>query len=156
MKSSCHSLIHFLPLFCSCQVWRLDTISFFCSQAYILAGWRPETRLFTFDYCSAHFYQSQSQSQSYVTTNGQSASLSWNKAPIWSLWRDFYYCQTVVGFLMWSALSDERTSLPFTVIAGPHQRSYSLLPNTSYSHFAKTTQKIQHVLLTRPVCGAVA
>jgi hypothetical protein len=24
VKSSCHSLTHFLPLFCSCQFWRLD------------------------------------------------------------------------------------------------------------------------------------
>jgi hypothetical protein len=34
-----------------------------------------------------------SQSQSYVTTDGQSASLSWNKAPIWGLWPDLYYWQ---------------------------------------------------------------
>jgi hypothetical protein len=33
------------------------------------------------------------QSQSYVTTVGQSASLSWNKAPIWGLRPDLYYCQ---------------------------------------------------------------
>jgi hypothetical protein len=26
-----------------------------------------------------------SQSQSYITTDGQSASMSWNKAPIWNL-----------------------------------------------------------------------
>jgi hypothetical protein len=38
-----------------------------------------------------------SQSQSYVTTDGQPASLSWNKAPIWSLRPDLYYCQTVTG-----------------------------------------------------------
>jgi hypothetical protein len=49
------------------------------------------------------------QSQSYVTTDGQSASLSWNKAPIWGLRRDLYYCQTVTGLLMWVTLSDERT-----------------------------------------------
>jgi hypothetical protein len=35
--------------------------------------------------------QSQSQSQSYVTTEGQPASLSRNKAPICGLWPDFYY-----------------------------------------------------------------
>jgi hypothetical protein len=52
-------------------------------------------------------------SQSYVTTDGQSASLSWNKAPIWSLRPDFYYCQTIAGLLMWGALSDERTGLSF-------------------------------------------
>jgi hypothetical protein len=42
---------------------------------------------------------------------GQSASLSWNKAPIWGLGPDLYYCLTVTGFLMWGALSDERTGL---------------------------------------------
>jgi hypothetical protein len=35
------------------------------------------------------------QSQSYVTT-----SLSWNKAPIWGLRLDLYYCLTVTSFLM--------------------------------------------------------
>jgi hypothetical protein len=59
-----------------------------------------------------------SQSQSYVTTDGQSVSLSWSKAPIWGLRPDFYYCQTVAGWLMWGALSDERTGLPFTIAAG--------------------------------------
>jgi hypothetical protein len=36
-----------------------------------------------------------SESESYITTDGQSASLSWNKAPIWGLRPDFYYCQIV-------------------------------------------------------------
>jgi hypothetical protein len=31
-------------------------------------------------------------------TDGQSASLSWCKAPIWGLRPNFYYCQTVCGF----------------------------------------------------------
>jgi hypothetical protein len=66
-----------------------------------------------------------SVSQSYVTTDGQSASLSWNKAPIWGLRPDFYYCQTIAGLLMWNALSDERTGLSFTIVAGPRQRSHS-------------------------------
>jgi hypothetical protein len=52
-----------------------------------------------------------SQSQSYITTDGQSVSLSWCQAPIWGLRPDFYYCQTVAGLLMWDALSDERTGL---------------------------------------------
>jgi hypothetical protein len=52
-----------------------------------------------------------SQSQSYVTTDGQSASLSWNKTPIWGLRRDFYYCMTVAGLLMWGALCNKRTNL---------------------------------------------
>jgi hypothetical protein len=43
----------------------------------------------------------------------QSAGLSLNKAPIWALRPDLYYCQTVAGLLMWSALSGERVSLSF-------------------------------------------
>jgi hypothetical protein len=62
--------------------------------------------------------------ESYVTTDGQSASLSWNKAPIWGLRPDFI-CSTVAGLLMWGALSDERTGLSFTIAAGPRQRSHS-------------------------------
>jgi hypothetical protein len=37
---------------------------------------------------------------------------------------DFYYCQTVVGLLMWGALSDERTDLSFIISASPRQRSH--------------------------------
>jgi hypothetical protein len=44
-------------------------------------------------------------SESYLTTDGQSASLSWNKAPIWGLRPYFYYRRTVAGLLMWGALS---------------------------------------------------
>jgi hypothetical protein len=61
--------------------------------------------------------------ESYVTTDGQPACLSWNKAPIWGLRPDFYYCLTVAGLLIWGALSNERTGLPFTIAAGPRQRS---------------------------------
>jgi hypothetical protein len=43
----------------------------------------------------------------------QSASASWNKAPIWGLKPELYYCQTVAGLLMCGALSDERTGLSF-------------------------------------------
>jgi hypothetical protein len=58
-------------------------------------------------------------------TDGQSASLSWNKTPIWGLRPDFYYCQTVADLLMWGALSEERTGLSFTTVAGLRQRSHS-------------------------------
>jgi hypothetical protein len=58
-------------------------------------------------------------------TNGQSVSLSWNKAPIWDVRPDFYYCQTVGCLLTWGALSDEREGLSFTTAAGPRQRSHS-------------------------------
>jgi hypothetical protein len=55
------------------------------------------------------------QRQCYVTTDCQSASLSWNKAPIWGLRPDFYYYQTIVGLLMWGILSEKRTGLCFTM-----------------------------------------
>jgi hypothetical protein len=66
-----------------------------------------------------------SQSRRYVTTDGQSTSLSWNKAPIWDFWPDFYYCQTVAGLLMWCAFSDERMGLSFAISAGPLHHRYS-------------------------------
>jgi hypothetical protein len=65
-----------------------------------------------------------SQSQSYVTTDGQSASLSWCQAPIWGTIPDFCYCQTVAGLLMWGALSDQRMGLSFTIAGGPRQCSH--------------------------------
>jgi hypothetical protein len=67
------------------------------------------------------------ESESYVTTDGQSANLFWNKAPIWGLRPDFYYRRTLAGLLMWGALSDERTGLSFTIAAGRSQRSHSLV-----------------------------
>jgi hypothetical protein len=63
-------------------------------------------------------FESESESESYVTTDGHSASPSWNKASIWGLGPDFHYCQTFAGLLMWGALSDERTGVSFTTAAG--------------------------------------
>jgi hypothetical protein len=51
--------------------------------------------------------------------------VSWNKAPIWGLIPDLYYCLTVAGLLMWGALSDERTYLWFAIATGPRQRNNS-------------------------------
>jgi hypothetical protein len=47
-------------------------------------------------------------------TDSQSASLSWCRAPIQSLWPDFFLSLAIAGFLMWSTLSDERMGLQFT------------------------------------------
>jgi hypothetical protein len=67
------------------------------------------------------------ESESYVTTDGQPAGLSWDKAPIWGLRPDPYYCLTAAGLLIWGALSDERTGLSFTIAAGALQlQFYSL------------------------------
>jgi hypothetical protein len=84
----------------------------FCDMLHIVAG-------------NSKFAQIINESESYVTTDGQSASLSWNKVPIWGLRPDFYYCQIVAGLLMCGALSDDRTGLPFTIAAGARQRSHS-------------------------------
>jgi hypothetical protein len=65
-----------------------------------------------------------SQSQSYVTIDNQTASLSWYQAPIWGPRPGFYYCHTVAGLLMWGALCHEKTGLPFIIAAGPRQRSH--------------------------------
>jgi hypothetical protein len=70
-------------------------------------------------------YSALSESESYVTTDSQSASLSWNKAHIWGLRPDLYYCWTVAHLLMWDALSDERTGLSFIIASGTRQRSHS-------------------------------
>jgi hypothetical protein len=57
----------------------------------IIYVWKVENRMQTMDWCWRYL----SQSQSYVTTDGQSASLSWNEAPVYGLRPDLYYCQTV-------------------------------------------------------------
>jgi hypothetical protein len=49
------------------------------------------------------FQLNHSSESKYVTTESQSACLSWNKAPIWGLRPDLYYCLTVAGLLMWGA-----------------------------------------------------
>jgi hypothetical protein len=51
-----------------------------------------------------------SESESYVTTDGELASLSWNIAPISGL-------RPVAGLFIWGALSDEWTGLSFTIAA---------------------------------------
>jgi hypothetical protein len=73
-------------------------------------------------------------------TDGQSASLSWCQAPTRGLRSDIYYCQTVAGLLMWSDLSDERTGLPFTIAAGPRQRSHFWFENRG---------TVDHILLSQ-------
>jgi hypothetical protein len=59
----------------------------------------------------------QSQSQSYVTTYGQSASLSWCQAPNYGRSPDLYYCQAVVRLLLCGVVSDERTGRLILLLA---------------------------------------
>jgi hypothetical protein len=72
------------------------------------------------------------ESESSITTDGQLASLSWNRAPIGGLRPHFRYCQTVTGLLTWGALSDERTGPSFTIAADPRQHSHSRGPSPPY------------------------
>jgi hypothetical protein len=91
-----------------------------------------------------HAYHSATSPESYVTTDGQSASLSWIKTPIWGLRLHFYYCQAVADLLMWDAFSDERTGLSFTIAAGPRQRSHSRVrvPWDSRSYFTVSDSRL--------------
>jgi hypothetical protein len=82
------------------HLWREDG-SVFCTCCWSLPALRYETSLFVASYDSQchgwgirsrlHTGISAAESESYVTTNGQPASLSWNKAPIWSLRSDIHY-----------------------------------------------------------------
>jgi hypothetical protein len=84
------------------------------------------------------------QSQSYVTTNGQSASLSCCQAPIWNPRPYFRYCQTLMGFLMWGVLTDKRIGLSYTIAAGPHQHCHSRVrvPGDSLPYFTISDSRL--------------
>jgi hypothetical protein len=112
--------------------WRIQQS--LCFRAHVLTGWRLFPQL---THCP-------SPSQSYITTDVQSASLSWNRAPIWGLWPDFYYCQTVADLFVWGALSDERTGLSFTFAAGPRHRSHFRVrvPWDSWQYFTVSHSRL--------------
>jgi hypothetical protein len=96
-------------IFCSL---RLETSSFIAS--YDSQGYGGGIRVQFPDSYTQNF-DILSEWVSYVKTDCQSASLFWNKAPIWGLRPDCYYCQTIAGLLTSGALSDERTGLSFTM-----------------------------------------
>jgi hypothetical protein len=84
------------------------------------------------------------QSQSYVTTDNESDSLSWCQNPIWDPGPDLCYCQRVAGLLIWAALSDERTVLSFIIDAGFNQRSHSRgrVPRDSWPYFTVSDSRL--------------
>jgi hypothetical protein len=57
---------------------------------------------------------------------------------------EFCYCQTVGGLLSWSALSDERMGLSFTIAAHPRQRSHSRVrvPRDSRPYFTVSDSRL--------------
>jgi hypothetical protein len=48
-------------------------------------------------------FSAESESESYITTNSQSASLSWNKAPIWGLRPYIYLSLTITALFLWAS-----------------------------------------------------
>jgi hypothetical protein len=77
----------------------------------------------------------QRQNQVVLTTDGQSANLSWYQATIWDprpmflslCWKLFL---DMCVFLLWGSYSDERIGLYFTVVSGPPvQASSGLSPS---------------------------
>jgi hypothetical protein len=115
------------------------TSGWWISHVVWLSDWSLVSRILDLE-----LYSPWTESESYVTTDGESASLSWNKAPIWGLRPDFYYCQTFVGLLTWGALSDERTDLSFTIAAGPRQYSHYRIrvPWDSRPYFTVSDSKL--------------
>jgi hypothetical protein len=47
--------------------------------------------------------ESESESESYITTDSQLTSLSWNKAPIWGLRPDIYLSLTITAQFLWAS-----------------------------------------------------
>jgi hypothetical protein len=62
--------------------------------------------------------KSESESESYLTTDSHSASLSWNKAPIWGLRPDIYLSLTITALFLWaSSLTRGRVWLLYMLLA---------------------------------------
>jgi hypothetical protein len=60
-------------------------------------------------------------------TVSQSVSQSWCRTPIWGSWPDIYCCLTVSAFLLWGALSDERTGLSFVRVIVCISKSFVIM-----------------------------
>jgi hypothetical protein len=65
--------------------------------------------------------ESESKSCDDRRSDDQSVLMS---SPVSGLWSDSWHCPIVASLLMRRALSDERTSLAFTIAAGLRQRSH--------------------------------
>jgi hypothetical protein len=113
--------------------WQITTMSSASVLTFLSAGDCPITNTLS---------KSKSKLRYDRWSVGQSVLVC--QAPIWGLWPDFYYCQTVAGLLMWGALSDERTGLSFTIPAGPRQRSYSWVrvPRDSWPYFTDLDSRL--------------
>jgi hypothetical protein len=90
-------------------------------------------------------WSSQSQSQSYITTDSQSANPSWCQEPI----RDprsifpllsLIFFPTVSGLLLWGALSVEKSSLYFQFLPGIDRATFLRSDHSLCSLFFRLTQ----------------
>jgi hypothetical protein len=70
-----------------------------------------------------------SESESYVTTDGQSASLSWNKAPIWGIRPDFFITVKQLRVFWYEVLS------PLVPFCQSEMRILLLLLFSCFCHF---------------------
>jgi hypothetical protein len=76
----------------------------YTSRLWVPFSLSPTTRKATVEiFDPAYTRETNSESRSYVTTDGQSASLSWNKEHIWGVRPGLYYCQTDAGLLICGA-----------------------------------------------------
>jgi hypothetical protein len=60
--------------------------------------------------------------------------LFWNKASLWGLRPDPYYCQAVAGLLMWHAISDERTGLSFARVTVSSNKAVVSIYNLHFTY----------------------
>jgi hypothetical protein len=79
----------------------------------------------------------------YVTTDGQSASMSWCQGPPGVHDQTHFYCHTATSLFMRGTSSDESTGLSFTNAVGPRQRSHShvRVPRDSHPYFTLSDYK---------------
>jgi hypothetical protein len=97
-------VIPLLPLFCSYQFRRLDSFQF---QPHIPAGWRPETRLFPL--------HSSFVSQSVILLPTVSRPVYLGIKHTAGAYDQIFIMSDHCCFLIWGALSDERTGLSFAM-----------------------------------------
>jgi hypothetical protein len=75
----------------------------------------------------------------------------WHKAPIWGLRSYFYFCQTVVGLLIWGSLFDERTGLVYNCCPRQHRHSRVWIPRDSWPYFTVSDSRFPNLECQVPV-----